>query len=113
MNRRNFLSLAALAVAGQAAQRVWPFRVYSIPKEIVLTPHPFDPHFLIGFDSYFRLGDTVGIYDGPIDFLRGTARVEKIQNGVITLDHVPTGCVPGDKIAPWPRPGEFLNLTRS
>lgn len=36
MNRRNFLSLAALAIAGKAAERVFPFRVYSIPKEIVV-----------------------------------------------------------------------------
>ena len=35
MNRRNFLSLAALAIAGKAAERVFPFRVYSIPKRIV------------------------------------------------------------------------------
>lgn len=35
MNRRNFLQLAALAIAGQAAERVFPFRVYSIPKNIV------------------------------------------------------------------------------
>ncbi len=34
MNRRNFLSLAFGAVAASAATRVWPFRVYSIPKEI-------------------------------------------------------------------------------
>lgn len=38
MERRNFLQLAALALAGQAAQRVWPFRVYSIPKKIVVAP---------------------------------------------------------------------------
>lgn len=45
MNRRNFLSLAALAIAGKAAERVFPFRVYSIPKEIViaaeLPPYPW------------------------------------------------------------------------
>lgn len=36
MNRRNFLQLAALAIAGQAAERVFPFRVYSIPKSTAL-----------------------------------------------------------------------------
>lgn len=45
MNRRNFLSLAALAIAGKAAERVFPFRVYSIPKEIEiardLPPYPW------------------------------------------------------------------------
>lgn len=34
MNRRNFLQLAALSIAGQAAERVFPFRVYSIPETI-------------------------------------------------------------------------------
>lgn len=38
MDRRNFLQMAALAVAGQAAERVWPFRVYSIPNKIVVRP---------------------------------------------------------------------------
>ena len=42
MDRRNFLQLAALAVAGQAAERVFPFRVYSIPKKImVVSTAPF------------------------------------------------------------------------
>lgn len=40
MNRRNFLQLAALAIAGQAAERVFPFRVYSIPKKIVSAQLP-------------------------------------------------------------------------
>ncbi len=44
MNRRNFLSLAALAIAGKAAERVFPFRVYSIPKEIVVAPCPITLH---------------------------------------------------------------------
>jgi len=34
MDRRSFLALASLAVAAKAAERVWPFRVYSIPKKI-------------------------------------------------------------------------------
>jgi hypothetical protein len=34
MNRRNFFKLSALALAGEATRRMWPFRVYSIPKEI-------------------------------------------------------------------------------
>jgi hypothetical protein len=38
MDRRNFLQLAALALAGKAAERVWPFRVYSIPKTFAVVP---------------------------------------------------------------------------
>jgi hypothetical protein len=38
MNRRNFLQLATLAIAGQAVERVFPFRVYSIPKKITVVP---------------------------------------------------------------------------
>lgn len=47
MNRRNFLQFAALAIAGQAAERVWPFRVYSIPKKIVA------PEKIVGVDYGF------------------------------------------------------------
>lgn len=46
MNRRNFLQLAALVIAGKSAERVFPFRVYSIPKEIVVVSHPLDTMFL-------------------------------------------------------------------
>ncbi len=48
MNRRSFLNLAALAIAGKAAERVFPFRVYSIPKEIVIAPNPYDGLFIGG-----------------------------------------------------------------
>jgi hypothetical protein len=50
VNRRNFLSLAALAVAGEAAVRVWPFRVFSIPKEIVAPKEILTPQELL--DEY-------------------------------------------------------------
>jgi hypothetical protein len=72
MDRRNFLQLAALAVAGQAAERVWPFRVYSIPKKIVVAskwdqlimPLPFPS--LNGIPCYLPSGclDTVGPWMG-------------------------------------------------
>ncbi len=38
MDRRSFFKLATAALAGEAARRVWPFRVYSIPSEIKLCP---------------------------------------------------------------------------
>lgn len=36
MNRRNFLQMATLALAGEGLKRCWPFRVYSFPAEIVI-----------------------------------------------------------------------------
>lgn len=58
MDRRNFLQLACLAVAGKAVERTFPFRVYSIPKEIVV-PKPEDvpifqllQHLPSGFTQY-------------------------------------------------------------
>ncbi|HEV7674372.1 MAG TPA: hypothetical protein VGQ12_07570 [Candidatus Angelobacter sp.] len=60
MNRRNFLQLAALAVAGQAAERVFPFRVYSIPKNIVVASNwdqlIMPPSSLYGMPYYFPPG---------------------------------------------------------
>jgi hypothetical protein len=42
MNRRNFLQLAALALAGEGVRRTWPFRVYSLPAQIVAPIEPLD-----------------------------------------------------------------------
>lgn len=59
MNRRNFLSLAALAVAGQAAERVFPFRVYSIPEKIAIAPDNFMPSFLWFPREFSKLSEFV------------------------------------------------------
>lgn len=34
MNRRSFLQLATMALAAEGVKRAWPFRVYSIPREV-------------------------------------------------------------------------------
>lgn len=40
MNRRNFLRTLVGGVAGAAAVRTWPFRVYSFPSKIVIPRLP-------------------------------------------------------------------------
>jgi hypothetical protein len=44
MDRRSFFKLAALALAGEATRRVWPFRTYSFPSEL---------HYILGIDYGF------------------------------------------------------------
>lgn len=58
MNRRNFLQFATLAIAGQAAERVFPFRVYSIPKTICAPKID-----LVGLNlDQFSGGEITGLY---------------------------------------------------
>lgn len=69
MNRRNFLSLAALALAGKAAERVFPFRVDSIPKEIIVAPsitlHLAGEEFYRRHLPHFLGGEPPSLYGIP------------------------------------------------
>lgn len=46
MDRRNFLRTLVGGVAGAAAARAWPFRVYSFPSKIVIPKFNLNPAML-------------------------------------------------------------------
>jgi|SRR6478609_435765 len=134
MDRRNFLSLAALALAGKAAERAWPFRVYSIPKEIVVAK-PED--VLTG--NLLSLAPTVAamrlhVYSADLKVHRGSF-LATVKDCTV-LGMIPEGITVGDvlvpevkapsrrvddilahafhpNIDPDKRTGIFLNLARS
>jgi hypothetical protein len=105
MDRRNFLQLAALALAGKAAERVWPFRVYSIPKEIALVPSKLD-QFLMHSPEVFlppmMLGSqilpVVSTIYGPDGSPKGYVKIESVNGKVLTCSSGVVHCKPGDLI---------------
>lgn len=143
MDRRNFLQLAALALAGKAAERVWPFRVYSIPKEIVVAK-PVDGALTIEMlrtaqkQIMERLGDPeeitiratrVHVYSPDGKEERGSF-LASIEGGKV-LGRIPDGIIAGDILVPEfllpklhldnkidffcsdSRTGRFINLERA
>lgn len=141
MDRRNFLSLACLVVAGKAVERTFPFRVYSIPKEIVVAK--FDVfRELLRYQSAVAMemslngvGLMLDVYSpNSPDFVKRGSFLASISEGRVTGD-IPAGTKPGDlvvsdaygavgitDIESWalvnrkasdPRTGVFLNLARS
>ena len=54
MNRRNFLQLATMALAGEGLRRVFPFRVYSFPKEIKVVPR-LTPEMVSVRETVYRM----------------------------------------------------------
>lgn len=79
MNRRNFLTLAAAAVTGEALERLFPRRAYSFPSVIKIR----DLYHIEGNSMYlggpFYNGQIVAVYS-PYWTPRGTFRWE---NGLL------------------------------
>jgi hypothetical protein len=137
MNRRNFLSLAALAIAGKAAERVWPFRVYSIPKEIVVAKWDqslMTPPSSFEIPSEFVKAMRLHVYSADLKVHRGSF-LATVKDCTV-LGMIPEGITVGDvlvpevkapsrrvddilahafhpNIDPDKRTGIFLNLARS
>lgn len=122
MDRRNFLQLAALALAGKAAERVWPFRVYSIPKEIV-APSKWDQTIV---SPIFDVLPVVGTILGPDGSPKGFIKITSVNGKELTCSSGVIHCKPGDRLVlqertyphvdyhkVFPRNGELLNLARS
>jgi hypothetical protein len=131
MDRRGFLSLAVMAVASQAAVRVWPFRVYSIPKEI-LAPSKWDQFLMPPPLSYVLPSGiikatlpVVSTVLGPDGSPKGFVKIESVNGKKLTCSSGVIHCKRGDlivledKMYPAeyhkadPRTGVFLNLARS
>lgn len=126
MDRRNFLQLAALALAGQAAERVWPFRVYSIPKEIVIAKSEYlTSETSEKFTDAFRVLPVVGAIYRPDGSPVGHVKITSVNGKVLTCSSGVVRCKPGDLLflekemypatlhKADPRTGTFLNLARS
>lgn len=114
MNRRDFLSLAALAIAGKAAERVFPFRVYSIPKKIVVAK--WDQSMMTPPSSFqippeMLNATLVHIYSSDFKTERG-AFLARLSDGKVIGD-VPEGTQPGDVLvleATSPSRRRILNI---
>jgi hypothetical protein len=117
MDRRNFLSLAALSLAGKAAERVFPFRVYSIPKKIFIPKdmqilggeiptifggvseaaytYPIGPSVEL---SRFQSLPVVSTILGPDGSPKGYVKIESVNGKKLTCSSGVVHCKPGDLI---------------
>lgn len=102
MDRRSFLSLAALAIAGQAVERVFPFRVFSIPAIIPAVPKEVFEYaesikakmeLLTGVPPTIR-ALKVHVYSADRKVNRGSFMASMSEGKII--GDIPTGTQPGD-----------------
>lgn len=113
MDRRSFLQLATFAMAAKAAERVFPFRVYSIPKEIIIPVHSEESLGLGCLDTVaaatetsismvnsniFFPGQQVEIFSADASLFRGKAIVTGVVDGQVIIGSPVHGLVPGDLI---------------
>ena len=102
MNRRGFLKLSIGGVATAAAVRTWPFRVYSFPKEIIIsgvngfTQHALKVQHIVNFNAAFEVwmlqphqrlldldGNVIVENSGPRPILAQVPLSRYLQGGIL------------------------------
>lgn len=79
MDRRNFLRTLVGGVAGAAAVRTWPFRVYSFPSEVVIPNLPYVVSRFAPKDAIYVL--TPAMLKRAHDLLRSTSGAWTVLGG--------------------------------